>query len=71
VQHCHAVRSHHEGEDAGLFPSLRRSAPDMRTTVDQLQAEHQVVSDLLDPVDGTARGLGARPAEAPAVTGEG
>ena len=57
VQHCHAVRAHHEGEDAGLFQSVRRSTPDLRTTVDQLQAEHQVVSDLLDQVEGAARGL--------------
>src|SRR4029078_2958819 len=57
VQHCHAVRSHHESEDAGLFRSVRRSSPDLRTTVDQLQAEHQVVSDLLDQVEGAGRGL--------------
>jgi len=57
VQHCHAVRSHHEGEDAGLFQSVRRSAPDLQTTVDQQQAEHRVVSDLLDQVEGAARGL--------------
>jgi hypothetical protein len=57
VQHCHAVRSHHEGEDAGLFQSVRRSAPDLRAAVDQLQAEHQVVSDLLDQVEGAARAL--------------
>jgi hypothetical protein len=62
VQHCHAVRSHHEGEDAGLFRSVRRSSPDLRTTVDQLQAEHQVVSDLLDQVEGAARGLENSPA---------
>lgn len=57
VQHCHAVRSHHEGEDAGLFQSVRRSARDLRATVDQLQAEHRVVSDLLDQVEGASRGL--------------
>jgi hemerythrin-like domain-containing protein len=57
VQRCHAVRSHHEGEDAGLFQTVRRSAPDLRATVDQLQAEHRVVSDLLDQVEGAARGL--------------
>jgi hypothetical protein len=57
VQHCHAVRAHHEGEDAGLFPSVRRAAPNLRGAIAQLQADHRVVSDLLDQVEGAARGL--------------
>jgi hypothetical protein len=57
VQHCHTVRAHHESEDAGLFQTVRRAVPDLRATVDQLQAEHRAVSDLLDQVEGAARGL--------------
>ena len=57
VQHCHAVRAHHEGEDAGLFASVRRAAPNLRAAVDELQADHRAVSDLLDQVEGAARGL--------------
>jgi hypothetical protein len=56
VQHRRSPEG--ERKDADLFRSVRRSAPDYRAIVDQLQAEHQVVSDLLDQVEGAAaRGL--------------
>jgi hypothetical protein len=57
LRHCHLVHAHHEGEDTGLFPTIRRAAPQMRATIDRLQADHRVVSDLLDQVDGLARNL--------------
>lgn len=57
VRHCHAVHAHHEHEDSGLFPAIRRSNPDLRSTLDQLQADHRAVSDLLDQVEGVARSL--------------
>jgi hypothetical protein len=57
VQHCHTVHAHHEGEDTGLFPSIRRAAPHMAPTLDKLRADHRVVSDLLDQVEGVARSL--------------
>jgi len=57
VRHCHTVHAHHEREDTGLFPSIRRAAPQLRSTLDQLQADHRAVSDLLDQVEGVARGL--------------
>jgi hypothetical protein len=57
IRHCHTVHAHHEGEDTGLFPTIRRAAPHMRATIDRLQADHRVVSDLLDQVEGVARNL--------------
>ena len=57
IRHCHTVHAHHEGEDTGLFPTIRRAAPHMRATIDRLQADHRVVSDLLDQVEGLLRGL--------------
>jgi hypothetical protein len=57
IKHCHAVHGHHEGEDTGLFRSVRRVAPDLRSTIDRLQADHRAISDLLDQVEGIARTL--------------
>lgn len=57
LHHCHLVHAHHEGEDTGLFRSIRRAAPDLRATMDKLQADHRVVADLLDRVEGAARNL--------------
>jgi hypothetical protein len=57
LRHCHTVHAHHEGEDAGLFPLVRRAAPQLRSTIDKLRADHRVVSDLLDQVEGVARTL--------------
>jgi hypothetical protein len=57
LRHCHLVHAHHEGEDAGLFPSVRRAAPQLRATIDQLRADHRAISDLLDQVEGIARTL--------------
>lgn len=57
LAHCHLVHAHHEGEDSGLFPSVRRTAPHLGATIDRLKADHRVVSDLLDQVEGIARSL--------------
>jgi Hemerythrin HHE cation binding domain len=55
IHHCHLVHAHHEGEDSGLFPTVRRAAPHLAGTIDKLRADHRVVSDLLDQVEGIAR----------------
>jgi hypothetical protein len=38
-------------EDASLFPHLRRADPALVPVVDQLQAEHLVIHDVLEGVD--------------------
>jgi hypothetical protein len=62
LQACGFVHVHHRGEDAMLFPSVRTAAPELNAVVDKLEADHRVVSDLLDEVEdatnvatGTAR----------------
>lgn len=54
LQYCHLVHSHHHHEDVGFFPALCRINPALRPVTDKLQADHAVVSDLLDKVEAAA-----------------
>jgi hypothetical protein len=51
LQACGFVHLHHRGEDAMLFPSVRKAAPELSPVVDKLEADHRTVSDLLDEVE--------------------
>lgn len=65
LRYCQLVHAHHGAEDVALFPAVRRSAPDLGAVVDRLEADHRVVSDLLDEVEAAARQLdGANSANA-------
>ena len=59
--YCQIVHSHHGHEDALLFPAVRRTAPHLGKTVDRLEADHRVVSALLDRVEELADGLDEQP----------
>ncbi|GAA1633594.1 hemerythrin domain-containing protein [Catellatospora bangladeshensis] len=58
LSYCQVVHHHHSLESALLFPAVRRSAPHLKETVDRLEADHRLVSGLLDQVEGAARALG-------------
>lgn len=58
LSYCQFVHHHHQNEDVLLFPAVRRSAPHLAETVDKLEADHRIVSGLLDEVEAAARGLG-------------
>ena len=69
--YCQIVHSHHGHEDAILFPAVRQAAPQLSATVDRLEADHRVVSALLDQVEELAEDLdhqGARAAIVLALT---
>ena len=57
VRYCRLVHAHHAAEDTSLFPVVRRSAPHLDRVVDRLEADHRVVSDLLDEVEAAAHRL--------------
>jgi Hemerythrin HHE cation binding domain len=57
LQYCRFVHSHHNLEDAALFPMLRRADPDLAPVVERLEADHRRVSDLLDTVEAAAAAL--------------
>jgi hypothetical protein len=58
LRYCTLVHSHHGGEDDSLFPAVRRSAPHLGDVIDGLEADHHVVSNLLDDVEEAANQLG-------------
>jgi Hemerythrin HHE cation binding domain len=57
LHYCHFVHSHHHLESVLLFPALRQANPDLGPVVDQLEADHQRVSVLLDEVEAAAGNL--------------
>ena len=58
LYYCRFVHSHHHAEDVLLFPALRASDPAMVPVADKLEADHRVVSVLLDEVEAAADVLG-------------
>ncbi|MGH2959709.1 MAG: hemerythrin domain-containing protein [Solirubrobacterales bacterium] len=59
LAYCQLLHSHHTGEDARLFPSLRELNPELGPAVDRLEREHQDVSGLLDQIEAAAARLEA------------
>lgn len=58
LHYCQFVHGHHGLEDAALFPLVRANNPELAEAVDKLEADHRVVSDLLDAVEAEAHRLG-------------
>ena len=75
LRYCRFVHSHHNAEDALLFPRLRDANAEIGPVVDRLESEHRNVSGLLDEVEDSARSLteaegnGSRQRLADALTG--
>ena len=57
LYYCRLVHSHHNGEDAHLFPALRRANPALNPIVDKLEADHRKVSEYLDVVESASNDL--------------
>jgi hypothetical protein len=55
-----ALHGHHEAEDAGLFPGLRREHADLVAVLDGLTADHRRIDPLLADGDRSFADLGAR-----------
>ncbi|WP_372592813.1 LLM class flavin-dependent oxidoreductase [Actinotalea sp.] len=49
--YCRVVTTHHTLEDEGVFPHLRRGDPRLAPVIDQLQAEHHQIHEVLEQVD--------------------
>jgi iron-sulfur cluster repair protein YtfE (RIC family) len=56
LHYCEFVHSHHGREDSGLFPALRKHDGRLNPVIDRLEADHRIVSDLLDDVEESANG---------------
>ena len=63
LRYCRFVHMHHNAEDSLFFPRLREANPGLDPVVDKLEADHRVVSDLLDEVEAAAGELDEERAE--------
>lgn len=48
---CRALRRHHQGEDGGAFPVLRRHDPALGDVLDALVRDHEFLDPLLDRLE--------------------
>lgn len=57
LQYCTLVHQHHAREDEMMLPAIRRARPDLASAIDRLEADHRVVSRLLDEVEAATEDL--------------
>ncbi len=62
--YCRLVTAHHSYEDQGMLPHLRRSQASLAPVIDQLQAEHQVIHEVLERLDRALVALVSEPSGA-------
>jgi hemerythrin-like domain-containing protein len=51
--YCRVVTIHHTIEDTHMFPALAAQAPELDPVLRRLEAEHEVIADVLDRFDRT------------------
>ncbi|MET3804088.1 hemerythrin-like domain-containing protein [Nakamurella sp. UYEF19] len=49
--YCRVVTIHHTIEDTHMFPAVAASAPELGPVLHRLEAEHEVIADVLDRFD--------------------
>ncbi|GAA3556540.1 hypothetical protein GCM10022419_041280 [Nonomuraea rosea] len=49
--YCRLVTMHHSGEDAVVFPRLRRAEPELAPVLDRLAEEHQAIHKIIERID--------------------
>jgi hypothetical protein len=69
LRYCRLVHGHHHHEDAAWFPALRQVNPGLRTVIDRLEADHRLVSELLDAVEAAADRIATDAEARPALAG--
>lgn len=58
---CAGLHGHHGHEDAGLFPYIAESRPELAATVDRLYREHETISALIDELQDAVTAESADP----------
>src|ERR1700744_1369439 len=58
---CVALVEHHLAEDGSIFPRLRRRRPSLEAVLDRLEAEHQVLGEVLEDIDAALIHLAQNP----------
>ena len=62
-----ALHGHHQAEDTGIFPDLKRKQPALAATIDRLTADHHRIDPLLERGDAAFADLAEMRSEAVAV----
>jgi hemerythrin superfamily protein len=57
LRYCRFVHMHHNAEDTLFFPRLREADPEVGPVIDKLEADHRVVSELLDRIEASAAAM--------------
>jgi hypothetical protein len=60
---CVSLTEHHGTEDAAIFPHLRQSQHNLGNVLDQLDAEHHAIHDVLEEIDAALIHLVQHPAD--------
>ena len=47
---CAALTTHHQGEDASIFPYLLRRRPDLADTIAKLQEDHVMIASIVSRI---------------------
>jgi len=63
--YCRLLTGHHSLEDVAMLPHLRRVQPDLGPVIDRLEAEHQVVHEVLEELDRALVRFVSDPARGP------
>jgi hypothetical protein len=64
------LHGHHQAEDNGIFPSLKKEQPTVAATIDKLASDHLLIDPLLESGDRAFAGLPGSLAEATRVVDE-
>ncbi|HET6504544.1 MAG TPA: LLM class flavin-dependent oxidoreductase [Amycolatopsis sp.] len=51
ANYCTVLTQHHGIEDQSIFPHLRRSDPGLVPVIDRLEAEHEIIHELIEGLD--------------------
>jgi iron-sulfur cluster repair protein YtfE (RIC family) len=65
---CMALEEHHLTEDDSIFPHLRRRQLSLQPVLDRLDAEHQVIGEVLADIDAALIHLAQHPTESGPVS---
>jgi iron-sulfur cluster repair protein YtfE (RIC family) len=60
---CQGLHHHHTGESTMLFPSLLAQHPELAATIEQLDAEHTKIANLLEELQSLITTPAVDPAE--------
>jgi hemerythrin-like domain-containing protein len=51
----HFLHEHHDGEDTGLYPMVRKADPSLGTALDAMDAEHELIHPAMDALEASVR----------------